>query len=304
MLRTLQTLITIVCIATLGRQVLPAQAKDSAQSHGVPPLHQTRRPATRSYVGFDKNHYPGDDLLAALHQRFAFISYWLNTPPGASTNDWLGKRSVVRDSGFGFVVVFNGRLYAELKGQDAAALGRADAAAAVAAASREGFPARTVLFLDQEEGGHLLPDQAAYIYAWIGAIQSSAYRAGVYCSAIPVPSPSNDTPAGTTALDIASHYQHGATAPALWVANDQCPPAPGCVVPPRPPAPSMSGIPQAAIWQYAESPRRPEYTAGCAATYSTDNACHAPGMPASLAQSFHTVIDLDSANSPDPSHGR
>ena len=142
----------------------------------------------RTYFGFDKNDYPGDDLLPALHRTFAYTGYWLNNPPGMSNNPWAGKRGVIRAAGFGFLVLFNGRLDAQLKGQDAAGLGREDASAAIAAAKQEGFPAGAIIFLDQEEGGSLLPEQAAYIGAWIAAVRHSRYKPGVYCSGIAVPS--------------------------------------------------------------------------------------------------------------------
>jgi hypothetical protein len=50
----------------------------------------------RSYLGFAKNGYPGDDLLSELHRTFAYTGYWLNDPPGMQTNPWAGKRAVVR----------------------------------------------------------------------------------------------------------------------------------------------------------------------------------------------------------------
>jgi hypothetical protein len=36
----------------------------------------------QSYLGFDRNTYPGDANLKALHQTFAYTGYWLNNPPG------------------------------------------------------------------------------------------------------------------------------------------------------------------------------------------------------------------------------
>ncbi len=72
------------------------------------------------------------------------------------------------------MLLFNGRVYAQLEGQDPAGLGRSDAEAAIASARKEGFPARAIIYLDQEEGGHLLPEQAAYIGAWIS--RHSAFR--------------------------------------------------------------------------------------------------------------------------------
>src|SRR5260370_681320 len=98
---------------------------------------------------------------------------------------WSGNRGAVESGGFGFLVLFNGRLYGELKTvASAAKLGQADARAAAAAARREGFPAATVIFLDQEQGGRMLPEQKSYIYAWVDAVTAAGFRAGIYCSGI------------------------------------------------------------------------------------------------------------------------
>ena len=139
-----------------------------------------------SYLGFDRNTYPGDANLKALHQTFSYTGYWLNNPPGERTNTWAGHRAAVESAGFGFLVLFNGRLYAELKSvARATKLGNSDAQAAAAAARREGFPAHTIIFLDQEQGGRMLPEQKAYIYAWVDAVTAAGFRAGIYCSGIP-----------------------------------------------------------------------------------------------------------------------
>jgi hypothetical protein len=249
--------------------------------------------AQRSWPGFDKNAYPGDDLLPALHRTFAFTGYWLNNPPGMTSNPWAGKRSVVRASGLGFLILFNGRLDAQLKGQDAVKLGREDAAAAIAAAHAEGFPSGGIVFLDQEEGGTLLPEAAAYIGAWITTVEHSAFKTGVYCSGIPVPSGPKMI---STAEDIASRFP----GTSLWIWNDQCPLSPGCLVPDKPLDMDRSGFRPALVWQYARSPREPEGTAACKQTYAADNRCYAPGLP----NSPQTLIDLDQSRSPDPSRGR
>jgi hypothetical protein len=245
----------------------------------------------KSYLGFDKNDYPGDALLPGLRRSFAYTGYWLNNPPGENSNSWTGKRATLKANGFGFMILYNGRLDAELKGKDAAALGRADAAAAIAAAQREGFGSETILFLDQEEGGRLLPEQSAYLFSWIEAVRSSSHRPGVYCSGIPVPDGSGKI---STASDILSHDSKLA----LWVANDQCPPAPGCVLPKKSLKAASSGVSQAMVWQYTQSPRRP-FARQCAATYAADNNCYAPGLP----HSAQTFLDLNVSASPDPSSG-
>jgi Domain of unknown function (DUF1906) len=252
---------------------------------------------SRTYLGFDRNQYPGDAALASLRQTFSFCGYWLNAPPGDSLNTWKGKREVLISSGFGFLVLFNGRLFRELKSlSNARTLGAHDAAVAVEAAKQEGFRAETVIFLDQEEGGRMLPVQRAYVHAWIDAVNASGYRAGVYCSGIPA------SEAGGATIITANDLRDNADRRKIvfLVYNDSCPPSPGCAFPRNPPSPQQSGIPFAAVWQFAQSPRRLDITASCPSNYRADGNCYAP-----LLKSAEGVnIDLDSADSPDPSSGR
>ena len=237
--------------------------------------------------------------MASLRTHFAFTGYWLTAPPGETSNPWAGKRAVLRGQGWGFLVLANGRLDTQiLRSQKAgispAALGRTDAAAAVASAQREGFPANTVLFLDQEEGGRLLPEQAGYLLAWTEAVATSGFRPGVYASGQGVedgPGAKIDTIEDLRTRVRASKLHEVA----IFDALDQCPPAPGCTLEPKP----LSAVPDPGVvaWQYAQSPRRPEITAACKPTYAADNNCYAPGFP-------QLFLDLDVANRPDPSNGR
>ncbi len=258
---------------------------------------------TPSYLGFDRNAYPGDANLKALRQTFSYTGYWLNNPPGEKTNTWTGHRAAVESAGFGFLVLFNGRLYAELKSAElksvahATKLGASDAQAAAAAARREGFPARTVIFLDQEQGGRMLPEQKAYIYAWVDAVAAAGFRSGIYCSGIAAKDDGNVV----TAEDIRQNA--GSRQIVYWAINDACPPSPGCAFPANPPAhapsPAQSGVGFAEVWQFAQSPRRKDVAASCS-NYSRDGECYAPGI--SLAQKLH--VDVNTAASPDPSSGR
>ena len=258
------------------------------------------RAQDKTYLGFDRNAYPGDANLKALHETFAYTGYWLNHPPGEKANSWTGHRAAVESAGFGFLVLFNGRLYSELKSAElksvarATKLGNADAQAASAAAHREGFPAHTVIFLDQEQGGRMLPEQKAYIYAWVDAVTAAGFRAGIYCSGIPAADDGNIV----TAEDI---RQNAATRQIVyWAINDACPPAPGCAFPSdHAPTPGQSGIRFADVWQFAQSPQRKDVAAHCA-NYSRDGNCYPPGVAA--AQHLH--VDLNTATSPDPSNGR
>jgi hypothetical protein len=251
------------------------------------------------HLGFDRNDYPGDVALPVLRGHFAFTGYWLNNPPGEHQNTWTGKREVLIRNNFGFLVLFNGRLDAEIlkaqkSGITAAALGQKDAAAAIAAAEREHFPARTILFLDQEEGGRLLPEQSGYLFAWTEAIARSAYFPGAYVSGQPVPDSPGQTI--TTAQDIRTHVASQHFHPiAFFIYQDACPPSNGCTL--HPPSITAAGTPDIAAWQYAQSPRRPEITRSCAKTYAPDGNCYAPDLP-------KLYLDLSVSTSSDPSHGR
>jgi hypothetical protein len=267
----------------------------------------TSQAQNATYLGFDRNVYPGDENLAALRQTFAYAGYWLNNPPGEKKNTWTGHRAAVESVGFGFLVLFNGRLYAELKTEARATnLGQSDAQAAAAAARREGFPRATVIFLDQEQGGRMLPEQKAYVYAWVDGVTAAGFRAGIYCSGTPSP----DAGHVVTAEDIRENAGNsgslaGKSARAArdivyWATNDSCPPAPGCAFPERPPDPAESGVRFAEVWQFAQSPERKDNATAQCTGYSRDGNCYPPGVVAALE--LH--VDLNTATSADPSHGR
>jgi hypothetical protein len=275
----------LVGVALAGAFTLAANAQSSASENG-----QT------SFLGFDRNDYPGDENLALLRQSFAFTGYWLNAPPGGKVNSWASKRETIRNAGFGFLVLFNGKLDAELrKSKDAAAMGRADAASAVAAAKKEGFPTRTIIFLDVEEGGRMLPEQKAYVYAWVDGVNAGGYRAGIYCSGIAAKEGGGVEV--TTAKDL--QQSAGRRDIVFWVANDACPPSPGCLFPKHPPKPSDSGIAFADIWQTTQSPRRRDVAGGCRATYDRNDNCYAP-----KTRERGLFLDVDVAKTQDPSGGR
>ncbi len=287
-------LVSLTIAVNAQQAVTPSKIGSAAGSESTP------------NIGFDRNSYPGDAALPVLRKHFSFVGYWLTNPPGASSNSWLGKRTVLHDQGFGFLVLANGKEDAAIRkatrstGRSAEALGQRDAAVAIATAQRERFPAGTVLFLDQEEGGRLLPEQADYLFGWTEAVARSAYKPGAYVSGQAV----DDGPGKkiTTAQDIREHVASKRLHPvALWVYDDACPPSNGCSLHP----PSLAaigaigaiGAPDVVVWQYAQSPRRREITAACAKTYDAAGNCVVPELP-----SVH--LDLSVSPSDDPSHGR
>jgi Domain of unknown function (DUF1906) len=249
----------------------------------------------RAYLGFDRNIYPGDAALPVLRKTFTFTSYWLSPPPGEKTNTWLGKHKLLHSRGFGFVVLYRGCDGREFKKTaDATQKGTIDASNAATAANNEGFGRGTIIFLDIEEGGRLPGLYHAYVRAWADALVETGYRPGVYCSGMPV-----DEGGGVsiiTADDIRNNV--GAREIVSWVYNDACPPSPGCATMQNPPPPSASGTSYAAIWQFAQSPRRREFTKHCAVTYHADGNCYAPS---DTTHAWH--LDMNTATSPDPSAG-
>jgi hypothetical protein len=275
-------------------------------------VHAQEKSRPQAYLGFDANDYPGDETLPRFRQTFSFVGYWLNNPPGSAPpaagnasaaellrterDTWLGHRGALAQQGFGFVVLFNGRFERELKSvASARTLGSRDAHLAASTAAGEGFPAGTAIFVDQEEGGSMTDAQMAYLLAWFDGLTAAGFRAGIYCSAIPAKEGS--TGFTVTADDVRDHA--GARDIVYFVYNDACPPAPGCMYSKTPPSPSESGVPFASIWQFAQSPRRREFTRRCQRTYGADGNCYAPGMGPGSA-----FIDLESASSPDPSRRR
>jgi len=259
------------------------------------PLIQPVRASDRSsvFLGFDRNDYPGDDNLKELHKTFAFAGYWLNNPPGSKSNTWVGTRGRLQAAGFGFLVLFNGRLYRELKA-NAAELGRSDGQLAIASARREGFSAHTIIFLDQEEGGRMLQEQKEYLFAWVDEVARGRFRAGIYCSGIPFKEESGASL--VTAQDIRLNAARRDIT--FWVTNDACPPSPGCVTSGQRSQPMASGIDFAEVWQFAQSPRRKDFASACRG-YAEDGECDSP-MPSGQK----LKVDLDVATSADPSHGK
>jgi hypothetical protein len=259
----------------------------------IPLIAQTQN-NTSTYLGFDRNTYPGDSNLKSLRQTFSYTGFWLNNPPGESSNTWRGHRAAVESAGLGFLVLFNGRLYAALKTvANAKRLGQSDARAAATSARREGFRPGAVIFLDVEQGRRMLPEQQAYMITCVDGELGAGFRAGIYCSGMVSP----DSEKVVTAEDI--RQSAGARKIVYWAINDACPPSPGCAFPKDPPSPAASGVRFAEVWQFAQSPRRKDVAARCT-NYNPDGNCYPPGSTA--AQGLH--VDLSTATSADPSHAR
>ena len=246
------------------------------------------------FLGFDRDDYPGDDAMKLFRKEFSFTSYWLGKPPGEKSNSWSGKRELLRSQGWGFLPLFNGPTSGELR-DEPYTLKRvaADTQTAIAAARKEGFLPGTVIFLDIEEGGRLPGTYFTYLKHWASALSEAGFRAGVYCSGIPI-----DEGEGLT-LITADLIREKIKPIELvyWVFNDSCPPSPGCVTPQDLPSPTKSGVAYAQIWQFVRSPRDKETARHCRG-YAKNGNCYAPF---DTAHKFH--LDMNVATSADPSFG-
>jgi glycoside hydrolase-like protein len=277
----LSTLVLSVSTLTLRNTKLNRSAVPPGESHG--------------FVGFDRNQYPGDDALPILRKSFSFASYWLSPPPGEKSNSWIGKRRLMREQGFGFLLLYQGRTSGQLPyKKDSIEAGLADARGAAAAARREGFPEGAVIFLDVEEGGRFFGGYHAYLRSWAESLTKEKFRPGIYCSGIVV-----DEGEGSTIIsadDIRAHI--GVADVVYWVYNDACPPSPGCGVPQKDAMPSASGVAYASVWQYVRSPREKKVARHCRG-YAGDGNCYAAGDTA-----HKWYLDENVATTVDPSGGR
>jgi len=246
----------------------------------------------KSFLGFDRNDYPGDDAMKLFRKEFVFTSYWLGNPPQTKSNSWSGKREFLKSLGYGFLPLFSGPTSGELR-DEPYTLKRvaADAQSAIAAARKEGFPSGTVIFLDIEEGGRLPSMYFTYLKIWASSLTEAGFRAGVYCSAIPI-----DEDEGLRL--ITSDFIRDKIKPVelvYWVFNDACPPSPGCNPALAPLSPAKSAVAYAQVWQFVRSPRDKDSARHCRG-YARDGNCYA-----ALDAAHRYNLDLNSATSADPS---
>jgi len=286
-MRCIASLVLSIIATTL---ILASSSNEQPASEGGP--RQSMPQATKVFVGFDRNEYPGDAALMVLRKSFAFAGYWLSAPPGEKTNSWTGKRAALEVQGFGFLLLFQGRTSDQLSSnQICIDAGLADARAAAMAARREGFPEGSIIFLDVEEGGRFSDGYHGYLRSWAHSLKNEKFRPGIYCSGIVV-----DEGAGSTIISADDIQRHiGSPDVLYWVYNDACPPSPGCSLMNELPAPSGSGVAYAAVWQYVRSPREKKIARHCRG-YANDGNCYAQG-----GAKHQWFLDMDVATTANPS---
>jgi hypothetical protein len=187
-------------------------------------------------MGFDTHTYPGDKTMAAWKAApgaYRWVGYYLPSPCHKDKS-WSGKRQTLVDMGWGLAVVYVGqqtwgrtprqltaaRLARLLKSGTTcnadlvtADRGAVDAADAIEAAEREGFPARSIVFLDIERMEKMPQAMRDYYRAWSKRLLADGrYRPGVYVHAHNAQKVFDDVKAEFAAAGIDEE-------PRIWVAS-------------------------------------------------------------------------------------
>lgn len=159
------------------------------------------------HLGFDTHTYPGDKTMRAWKNApgapYRWVGYYLPSPCHKDAS-WSGKRQTLTDMGWGIAVVYVGqqtwgrtprtlspsRLASLAKSTScnadfiSADRGAREGADAIAVATKEGFPQRSVVFLDIERMENLPAAMRAYYRAWARTLlQDGRYLPGVYVHA-------------------------------------------------------------------------------------------------------------------------
>ena len=162
------------------------------------PRTETLQPA-RGIPGFDTRDYPGDDAMRAWFgaSPYRWVGYYLPAPCYKGTT-WSGKRQSLHEIGWGFAVLFVGEQdWSEMAGvrADTAVVEQpqcssahltteratAHADDAARAAAQDGFPRGTVIFLDVERVDRVSPELRDYVRAWTARLlENGAYTPGLY----------------------------------------------------------------------------------------------------------------------------
>ncbi|HSJ26123.1 MAG TPA: glycoside hydrolase domain-containing protein [Longimicrobiales bacterium] len=238
-----------------GKLVLLAALTVAGVAGACAPLPVGGPVPARGVPGFDTRDYPGDGTMRRWFEAspYRWVGYYLPSPCYTGTT-WTGRRSALRQMGWGFAVLYVGEqdwsairpLAADTAGvavQGArcttanltADFAATHAAEAAAAASSDGFPDGTVIFLNVERVEHVSDALRSYIRAWAaGVLNGGRYLPGLYA---------HDHNASELFTVLAEEFvRHGrADRPRLWVARGA-----GFDVAR---APVESGYAVAAVWQ-------------------------------------------------------
>jgi hypothetical protein len=189
------------------------------------------------HLGFDTHTYPGDKTMRAWKNApdapYRWVGYYLPSPCHKDPS-WVGKRQLLTDMGWGLAAVYVGqqtwgRTPKPLSAKRIASLaksattcnadfvtaqrGAVDGADAIAVAAREGFAARSVVFLDIERMERMPDAMRVYYRSWARRLlQDGRYLPGVYVHAHNAQVVHDDLQAEFVAAGVKAE-------PRIWVAT-------------------------------------------------------------------------------------
>jgi hypothetical protein len=137
------------------------------------------------FLGLDRATYPGDNVmkLARTHANIAFTGFYLGPAPSHPDTGWMKKRPFLSGLGYGFAPVYVGQQQSGPGShKTSTAQGVIDGKNATVLAQAAGFPKPSVIYLDIENGPPAMPALFNYYVAWVKAVISGGFTAGVYCS--------------------------------------------------------------------------------------------------------------------------
>jgi hypothetical protein len=219
-------------VASVAAQVAQVAAAVTGQEAPLANAQQEGK-----VMGFDTHTYPGDRTMRAWKSApgapYRWVGYYLPAPCHRDRS-WSGKRQTLVDMGWGLAVVYVGqqtwgrtprrltpkRLAAHRKSGAScnadfvsADRGLAEGRDAVEVAEREGFPERSVIFLDIERMEKMPKAMRDYYRAWSRHLLADGrYRPGVYVHAHNAQAVYDDVKAEFLAAGLAEE-------PRMWIAT-------------------------------------------------------------------------------------
>ncbi len=220
-----------------------------------------------AYAGFDRSEYPGKVVMDWLkaNTNLKWAGYYLAPAPSHQDPSWMNADEAGLD-GWGLAPIYVGQ---EVVGPGShkvnAGQGAVDGAHACSLMTSTGFDKGSVVYLDLENGPPMPPLQKDYVGAWCDAVVGAGFKPGVYCSFMFAPQVKALRPDAV-----------------IWVFHVRTVsphPVPGTTFPT--PDPATSGYSGASIWQHDDEAR----------------------IVCPVANGGILAVDLDSADSVDPSQG-
>lgn len=219
------------------------------------------------FAGFDRSDYPGPKVMRWFRENtnIKWCGYYLAPAPSHQDMSWMNAEDGDLE-GWGFAPIYVGRQVLGPGSRLVSGLqGKVDGASACGLMVQAGFDRGSVVYLDLENGPPFGGIQQDYVGEWCDGVRANGFSPGVYCSFLIAPQLARLRP------DTKIWVFHVRTVQMHRVLGENFPT----------PEPKTSGFAGASIWQHDD-----EAVVEC---------------PAMLGGRI--VVDLDSADSEDPSVG-